>query len=128
MFVIHIFVLIIVEGNWGELDMAWQSCAGAACRSVRAEIRGMASHLTYGTRHAKRRAGVVLRTQTTLVGDLILVTYRYAYLRCEARHVQPDGCVEYDQWGVILSGHKVSAFPRQSYHNERAEIHGDPER
>lgn len=128
MFVIHGFVLIIVEGNGGKLDVAGQARAGAACRSVRVEIRGMASHLTYGTGHAKRGQCVVLGTQTTLVGYLILVTYRFAHLRRKARHVQPKGCVEDDQRRVILSGHEVSALPRQSYHNERAYVQGDPER
>ena len=101
-FVIHVLILILVEGNWGKLDMCWQTCTGAASRSERVIIGGMTSHLTNGTRHTKCGTCTVLRTKTSLLGNLIFIANRFTNFRCQNNHIQPEESVEEYQRHVGL--------------------------
>jgi hypothetical protein len=84
--IVHVLVLIVVEGYRGKLDMSRQSRARTAGGPVCIIVSGMSTHLTNGTWHAKCGTQTVLRPPTSLLGYLILITNGSTDCCCQTNH------------------------------------------
>ena len=64
-------IMVLAEGDQGDLHLPSQSCAGATRPAVCVEVGSVQSHLANGTRQAARYAQAVLRATTSLLQDLV---------------------------------------------------------